>query len=713
MLERHGHYLLASIESLGIEDKKERLKAIENAENIIEKVVDSYEKFIGKGHIGKNARPARKMRSYSGRPVSGLIYGRIQSGKTRAMILSTALAFDNGFRIVVVMTTNINDLVDQTHFDFTRVLTGVAVYTKDDELRAQVEDAAVELGSADGRILIIASKGSTSLKNVTDFLKAINAKSYPILIFDDEGDQASLDNNNRKRSLAEDSSIQKSKINGLIAKLRNELPASIYLSVTGTPQAVLLQTVSSEMRPSFIYMLPPGNGYVGGDFFFDTEQPEQNKYRLISIVAPEDKARFLNPRLPISEGLKESILFFLLSASTAIEDLGFPTKPNEKDKGYQFLCHPSLKNNEQEVAARRILAFLTEVKKVLLNGGPDTLSIGPILEKQYEELKARSGRHLPSLAVLKKTMLDELKLRNVLTINASNSKRKGIEYRPGINFLVGGNTLGRGIAIPNLLVTYYVRTAVNSQLDTMHQHARMFGYRTNTLAYTKLFTTRNLYYRFRDIHNSDKELRNFIERHLNDRIDTFPVELSRGLKTTRAGVLEVDNIETIRPGMQIYPNRIKLPQSPKTYTDVMEKVGRYLKADVGSPRSLQSSGKAGVVISKNKAIEIVELIKTKSDNAWSDKTIKSVIDKLCQRLKSPILLKFRNAERKVEEEGTLSSGTISGREQDDGRALSMPTLWIMSVTASKDSLEGAGTVFTFPTVIVPDSLPKVFVFSRK
>jgi hypothetical protein len=42
MLERHGPYLLASLKSLGIEDKKERLKAIENAENIIEKVVDSY-----------------------------------------------------------------------------------------------------------------------------------------------------------------------------------------------------------------------------------------------------------------------------------------------------------------------------------------------------------------------------------------------------------------------------------------------------------------------------------------------------------------------------------------------------------------------------------------------------------------------------------------------------------------------------------------------
>ena len=56
-------------------------------------------------------------RSQYARP-TGLVYGRIQSGKTRAMIADTAMAFDNGFRISVVMTSNINDLVAQTHVDF-------------------------------------------------------------------------------------------------------------------------------------------------------------------------------------------------------------------------------------------------------------------------------------------------------------------------------------------------------------------------------------------------------------------------------------------------------------------------------------------------------------------------------------------------------------------------------------------------------------------
>ncbi|MGO8056402.1 Z1 domain-containing protein, partial [Rhizobium leguminosarum] len=74
---------------------------------------------------------------------------------------------------------------------------------------------------------------------------------------------------------------------------------------------------------------------------------------------------------------------------------------------------------------------------------------------------------------LKSIISQELLRKKILVINAQNSKRRGIEYGPGFNFLIGGNTLGRGIAIPNLLVTYYVRSAKTSQIDTMHQHARM------------------------------------------------------------------------------------------------------------------------------------------------------------------------------------------------------------------------------------------------
>ncbi len=666
MINIKGKYFTDTLSSLKKNlnlDSASTLGITANASKIIEKVVSAYEKVIGTDHVGIKGKgvPGNFRRTLPG--PNGLVYGRIQSGKTRAMIASTAMAFDNAFRIAIVMTSNINDLVSQTHLDFSRDLVGVRVFTKDDELSEHVEDAKLELSSPSGRILIISSKGAKSLKNVLGFLGSIEAKKYPLIIFDDEGDQASLDTNTYKRSSTGNLTLAKSSINDLIYRIRNNFPASVYVSVTGTPQAVLLQAASSDNRPSFIDILPAGIGYIGGDSFFSTAEPEENGYQLISIVPNIDKSRLLSVRAAFPDGLRDSILYFLLAASAAKQNLDWP----ENGKGYQFLCHPSLKNNEQDQAKKRISSFLTEVKKVLF-GHPDVLDIGPALNVQYRNLQMQLGAgNTPAHTVLKSVIDAELKREKILVINATNSKRRGIEYGPGFNFLIGGNTLGRGIAIPNLLVTYYVRQAVTSQMDTVHQHARMFGYRQKTLAYTKLFTTRILYYRFRDIYSSDQFLRLFIEQHIDKDPKTYPIDTSIGLNATRKGVLDIDNVEAIGPGMQIYPNRMKLPQSIKSLSLLWDMLYKLFKIPKGDIAKLKALGNTGVTISTIEANNLVLQIKTLSKNSWHDRSINDVLTKLSQRLDSKVLLKYRSAERTLLDDGILSSGTLSGAEQNAGR----------------------------------------------
>jgi hypothetical protein len=626
MVENNGKFLKSTISSLGLEGDSKK-QSIKNAEGILTKVIESYESNIGNGQVGKTGT-GKVTGQPSLRPGAiGLVYGRIQSGKTRAMITTTAMGFDNGFRVAVVMTSNINDLVTQTHLDFSKVLAGASVFTKDDELNSRVEDAKLDLEQAGGRILIITSKGKKSLRNITAFLERIRADAFPMLIFDDEGDQASLDANTYKRTSGGDLTLQPTEINKLITALRSKFPASVYLSVTGTPQALLLQSASSNNRPAFVYMLPFGDGYVGGDHFFTDLRTNP-----ISIVPEEDKAILLNLRRPIPEGLKKSILFFLLSASAAAKNLKFPDKGSERDKGFQFLCHPSLKNNEQAQAEARISSFLTQVKAVI-QGKDDNKNILPEMEAQYEVLKLQLGAETPPIGELKEIIQQQLLTRKILVINASNTKRRGIEYGPGFNFLIGGNTLGRGIAIPNLLVTYYVRGARSSQIDTMHQHAMMFGYRMKTLKYTRLFITEALWDRFAEIHYSDQGLRTFIEQNVNSFPNAFPVEIADGLRATRKSVLDAKTMETIWPGQQIFPNYMNLPQSSKAYNKILRLVGGYFGvSDYTNIKKLEAAGKRGVTISTDQAIEIVSLIKTKSKNSWHDKTISDVLQKLvsCQ-----------------------------------------------------------------------------------
>jgi len=484
-MRTNGPYFSATLDALRL-DAAERVDTERNASNIVAAVITGY---------GTGADGAIDPSRIPNRPVTGLVYGKIQSGKTRAMIASTALAFDNGFRISVVMTSNINDLVSQTHIDFSQGLPGLMTFTKDTDLDREVANTRLHLERGDGRLLLIFSKGATSLRNISDFLGAIVAERYPSIIFDDEGDQASLDTNTRKRSSGV--AVAPSAINAIIQNtLRPAVPRHVYVSVTGTPQAVVLQSADSANRPMFIEMLPPGASYVGGDNFFDSDEPEDNP-QLIRLVDQGEQAQLLNASRPMPDGLRASLLFFLVSAAAAIRRRPMP------ERGYSYLCHPSLRNDEQEIAEDRINNFLTEVFGALL--GQDGNDILEELRVAHADLATTLGVDTPSFDEVCETLRQYLPARRLLVINA-RVKRRGIDYGRGLNFLIGGNTLGRGIAIRDLLVTYYVRTARVSQIDTMHQHARMYGYRTDTLPYTRLFIPRALYYRFRDIHRSEHRL---------------------------------------------------------------------------------------------------------------------------------------------------------------------------------------------------------------
>jgi hypothetical protein len=279
-----GPFFQQTLRALGLEGP-ELADAERNAVNIITAVIGAY---------GTNAAGDLDATRIPNAPVTGLVYGRIQSGKTRAMIASTAMAFDNGFRISVVMTSNINDLVTQTHGDFSLGLPGLMMFTKDNDLDPVVANARLHLERGNGHLLLVCSKGATSLRNISAFLRAIGAQRFPTILFDDEGDQASLDTNTRRRSRSPAVAVAPSAINSIIqSRLRIAVPRHVYVSVTGTPQAVLLQSADSSHRPSFIVMLPPGSTYTGGDAFFDTEEPEDNP-ALIRLVAGGEQRQLLN-----------------------------------------------------------------------------------------------------------------------------------------------------------------------------------------------------------------------------------------------------------------------------------------------------------------------------------------------------------------------------------------------------------------------------------
>jgi hypothetical protein len=688
-----GIYFARTLDALELRETQ-RDDTIRNATNIVSAVMASY-----------GVPPARDVAAAPTptRPRAGLVYGRIQSGKTRAMIASTALAFDNGFRVSVVMTSNINDLVSQTHIDFSIGLPGIVIFTKDNDLGREVPTTRLHLDRGDGRLLLICSKGAASLTNIAAFLRDIAADQFPAIIFDDEGDQASLDTNVRRRSRGV--AVAPSAINNIIqTRLRPALPRHVYISVTGTPQAVLLQSADSNNRPSFNVMLPPGATYVGGDQFFDQDEPEDNA-ALISLVDRNDQQQLLNLARPMPAGFRASILFFLVSAASAILNRDMP------ERGYSYLCHPSLRNDEQETAEQRINQFLTEVYRATLGAG-DTNGILDGLRAAHGDLTVTLGANARVFDDVVRTIREYLPGKRILVINA-RTKRTGINYGRCLNFLIGGNTLGRGIAIRDLLVTYYVREARISQIDTMHQHARMYGYRTDTLSYTKLFIPRHLYYRFRDIHRSDRDLRQFVEDNIARLPTTFPIQVAFNLRATRRGVLEVGKIDTLQPGQHIYPNGIIIPQDTPAYARVLDQLRLHFNVANGTPEQIEvAASTRNVVINPGIAATLVAPIRTNSRNTWRDGTIADVMKKVADEFDRRIALRFRTADRTVRQGGFISTGTLSGDELRAARNAAIPTLWLMAATTTDDSAVGGGQHFMYPTFVIPSAFPNLFIFNR-
>lgn len=85
-------------------------KLRQTAVDIVQKCVDVYSETLREGDVGANGTGRVGTLYQGGEPIptgtTGLIYGRVQSGKTNATIATLAIAHANHFRCFIVLTSN-------------------------------------------------------------------------------------------------------------------------------------------------------------------------------------------------------------------------------------------------------------------------------------------------------------------------------------------------------------------------------------------------------------------------------------------------------------------------------------------------------------------------------------------------------------------------------------------------------------------------------
>ncbi|MFZ5944238.1 MAG: Z1 domain-containing protein [Bacillota bacterium] len=454
--------------------------------------------------------------SYKDHVVS-LLEGNVQSGKTSHLFGLICSAADEGFKLFVLLTTDNNLLQQQTLYRVRKDLPDFCVCGESDEY-------SFFTNNMKRPAIIVLKKNSQVLKRwKNNFSSSHFCEGNPLFIVDDEADAASLNtliNRNKQSS-----------VNKNLEEIKKTASSSIYIQVTGTPQALLLQSYQSGWRPYFTHYFSPGKGYIGGNELFPYDHPPY-----VILTDNEEATELLKDDEFAENGLKQAVLYHLVSSAEIFLNCG--TVSN-------FLIHPSVKTDQHQKFAEKVGDYLNEIYQSI-----DEPFVYDAFTAVYNDLAVTKPSISPFDVIMENiTLMLETDGVNILVINSRNSFEDNVKYESGVNIIVGGNSLGRGVTIPKLQTTYYCRVAKSPQADTMWQHSRMFGY-DRDLGLMRVFIPPVLYKLFAEINAANNSIISQIEKGCPEEVN---IHYPEKLRPTRKNVLDDGVVKTFTGGVNYFP----------------------------------------------------------------------------------------------------------------------------------------------------------------
>lgn len=478
--------------------------------------------------------------------LTGLLLGNVQSGKTGQMLGIISKLADEGYRLFLLLTTDNIDLQRQT---YNRVLSSLPLFNVLSE-RDEEKFRALNQSSP---LIIVLKKNSSVLKKWRDLLVASETfKGLPLVIFDDEGDASSLNTLVNRHKV--------STINKRLDEIKSTATSSLYLEVTATPQAIILQSIISDWKPSFTNYFKPGIGYLGGNFFYSDPKSYCVRYTSedeLSQVLDDDD-------IPCPEGLKESIYTFLVLCAH---------KKLNGEQNCNFLIHPSAKiyvhNKFKDIidSQLNLLQRSTDdigFKESLRAVWGDLQHTRPDLEP-YEDIE----EEVTSILDNEEMIVIPLNSKSFVCRDSTNPD--ALNLAKGFNIVIGGNTLGRGITFPHLQVVYYCRNSKKPQADTFWQHSRIFGYDREP-ELVRIFMPESLYKVFVALNKANE----IIVKQIEAGDDTCQIIYPDNIQPTRKNVLYMNYLNVISGGVNYFPN-FPVDGNVKVVDDMLNE---FVEADV-------------------------------------------------------------------------------------------------------------------------------------
>lgn len=454
---------------------------------------------------------------------TGIVIGKVQSGKTSNFISVLALAFDNGYDIAIVLGGNTLDLLKQ---NATRIESAFKIdaekltVLKTNDNKSLINSARIkEFIENERKIIIVGLKHHKHINKIAEIFDNDYLAGKSILIIDDEGDQATL---NTKAYLSTMSSTYESVLN-----LKKRLKRHCFISITATPQANILIETFDKLSPDFGELVYPGKGYCGLQEFHG----ENSDIYVCEIPSEENN---LLDDFGVPKSVFEAMAMFFV---------GNAIRKSRGDAGnHAMLIHPSPKKYDHHIVVNKIQGILDDWKlkaKTKLVGRNDIsyLNLRKYLTTAYNSF-IKNGVNCVSFDELERTILDVIKnCSPVLICNSDENARDNAKlYKT--NIFVGGNLVERGITIKGLAVTYITRRAKGkTNVDNTEQRARWFGYKAHYFDVCRVFTTKDIKDDFASILEHDDDMWASIER-ARDRGIAFK-DMPRIFKLARSAFLQL------------------------------------------------------------------------------------------------------------------------------------------------------------------------------
>ena len=443
--------------------------------------------------------------------ITNIAVGYVQSGKTLSFTTLTALAADNGYRLVVYLTGTKNNLQAQTS---ERLQNDLKVDEGDNYIIVDTNEDAVALDdyirnileTGPEMLLFPILKHYMHINRLAETFKVPTLASmlghYGVLIIDDEADQSSF-NTYAKKNASNPDWIEDdfSKTYESILNLKQTLPNHSYIQYTATPQAAFLIDSNDILSPKYHTVLTPGKGYTGGKFFFKNKD-----LRLVSTIPDEQIYHHKdNPLSVVPSSLQKALQEFFLSIAIVV----FIQK---RESFLSMMIHVDGRRDTNATFAK--WAESTKQKWIdALRGPSDDPGVQMVrtsFKPAYDSI-TRYMTDAPSFEEVMNTIVRAMIRTKVHLVQSKpgTASNQQISWKAEKgHILVGADMLNRGFTIEHLSMSYMPRTTKGkSNADTIEQRCRFFGYKMKYIDVCRVYLSTKSLVEYNDYVEHEENLR--------------------------------------------------------------------------------------------------------------------------------------------------------------------------------------------------------------